>query len=174
MLSDKNQIKKCCFVGHRKIEITDELGKRVCDYIENLIVNENVKVFLFGSRSQFDDLCYDIVSNLKERYSDIKRVYIRSQYELIDESYEKYLLGFYEETYFPERCKGAGKISHVVRNQAMIDDSDICLFYYDENYTPPQRKWSRRDLFAYQPKSGTALAYKYARQKKKTIYNIFD
>ena len=170
----KHNVKICCFVGHRKIEITDELEKRVCDYIENLIVNENVKVFLFGSRSQFDDLCYDIVSNLKEKYSDIQRVYIRSQYEFVDESYEKYLLGFYEETTFPERCKGAGKISHVVRNQAMIDDSDFCLFYYDENYLPPKRKWSRRDLFAYQPKSGTALAYKYANQKKKIIYNFFN
>lgn len=168
----KHSIKKCCFVGHRKIEITDELEKRVYDYIENLIVNENVKVFLFGSKSQFDDLCYDIVSNFKEKYSGIKRVYIRSQYEFIDESYEKYLLEFYEETYFPERCKGAGKISHVVRNQAMIDYSDFCLFYYDENYTPPQRKWSRRDLFAYQPKSGTALAYKYAKQKRKEVINI--
>ena len=170
----KHSIKKCCFIGHRKIEITDELEKKVKDYIENLIVNENVRVFLFGSRSQFDDLCYCLVSNLKEKYSDIKRVYVRSQYEFIDESYEKYLLGFYEETYFPERCKGAGKISHVVRNQAMIDDSDFCLFYYDENYIPPQRKWSRRDFFTYQPKSGTALAYKYAKQKTKNIYNFLN
>lgn len=168
-----HSVKKCCFVGHRKIEITEELETRVKEYVEKLIVNENVKVFLFGSRSKFDDFCYDIVSKLKEEHPDIKRVYVRSQYEYIDEDYKKYLLGFYEETYFPEKCKGAGKISHVVRNQTMIDDSDFCLFYYDENYLPPQRKWSRRDLFAYQPNSGTATAYKYAKQKKKIIYNFF-
>ena len=169
----KHSVKKCCFIGHRKIEITDELEKKVKDYIENLITNENVKVFLFGSRSRFDDLCYDIVSKLKEKYYDIKRVYIRSQYELIDESYEKYLLGFYEETYFPERCKGAGKISHVVRNQAMIDDSDFCVFYYDNNYSPPERKQAKNCVSTYKPNSGTSLAYKYAQSKKKSIKNFF-
>ena len=86
--------------------------------------------------------------------------------------YEDYLLQYYEETYFPERCKGAGKISHVVRNQAMIDDSDYCIFYYDENYEPPMRKYSKRSIGYYQPNSGTALAYAYAKQKKKIIYNL--
>ena len=169
----KHNIKICCFIGHRKIEITIELKQAIYDFVENLIVNENVKVFLFGSRSKFDDLCYEVVSELQEKYPDVKRVYVRSQYEYAGIDYEDYLLQYYEETYFPENCKGAGKLSHIKRNQAMIDKSDFCLFYYDENYTPPQRKWSKRDLFAYQPKSGTALAYKYAEQKKKIIYNFY-
>ena len=165
-------IKICCFIGHRKIEESKELKQAIYDYVENLIVNENVKAFLFGSGSQFDDLCYEIVSRLKENYNDIKRVYVRSQYEFIDERSENYLLKYFEETKYPEKCKGAGKLSYIKRNQTMIDDSDFCLFYYDENYTPPQRKWAKRDLLAYQPKSGTALAYKYANQKNKKIYNF--
>ena len=59
------------------------------------------------------------------------------------------------------------------KNQAMIDHSDYCLFYYDKNYLPPKRKLAKRDLFAYQPNSGNALAYKYALQKKKCVHNFF-
>lgn len=168
------RIKICSFIGYRKIKITIELKQELYDYIESLIVNENVKVFLFGSRSKFDDICYEVVTELKEKYPDIERVYVRSQYEYLGNDYESYLLQFYEKTTYPESCIGAGKLSHIKRNQAMIDQSDFCLFYYDENYLPPKRKWAKRDLFAYQPQSGTRLAYEYALQKKKIIYNFFN
>lgn len=60
------------------------------------------------------------------------------------------------------------------RNQAMINDSDYCVFYYDKNYQPEMRKYSKRSIGYYQPKSGTALAYAYAKQKKKIMLNILD
>lgn len=36
----------------------------------------------------------------------------------------------------------------------------------------PRHKNSRRDLFDYQPKSGTTVAYDYAVKKKKEIINV--
>ena len=51
--------------------------------------------------------------------------------------------------------------------------SDYCIFYYDENYQPEVRKYSKRSIGYYQPKSGTALAYNFAKQRKKTLINIF-
>lgn len=38
------QIKEntCCFIGHRKINETEELKQKLTEVIENLIVNENV------------------------------------------------------------------------------------------------------------------------------------
>jgi len=54
----------------------------------------------------------------------------------------------------------------------MIDDSDYCLFYYNEQYVPPKRK-TAGGLGDYQPKSGTAIAYKYAKRKKKIIKNFY-
>ena len=165
--------KKVCFIGHREIKVTDELLKSLNEFIIHLIVDENVNYFLFGNKSQFDNLCYDIVSKLKEKYLDIKRVYVRNCYEFISDTYKKYLLEGYEETIYPEECKNSGKVSYVRRNQAMIDGSDFCIFYYDKNYLPPKRKNSRTDLLDYQPKSGTAVAYKYAIQKKKQIKNFY-
>ena len=170
---DMDKEKTCCFFGHRKIDETQELKNKLSEIIENLIVNENVDTFLFGSKSQFDDLCHKVVTELKEKYPHIKRMYVRSAFQHIPDWYEESLLQHYEDTYFPNHMEKAGKASYVERNQEMINKSDFCVIYYDENYLPPRRKNSRRDLFDYQPKSGTAVAYDYAVKKKKKIINCF-
>lgn len=169
---DMDKEKTCCFFGHRKIDETQELKNNLCEIIENLIVNEKVETFLFGSKSQFDELCHKIVTELKEKYPHIKRIYVRSAYQYIPDWYEKSLLENNEDTYFPEHMEKAGKASYVERNQEMINKSDFCIVYYDENYLPPRRKNSRRDLCDYQPKSGTAVAYDYAVKKNKEIINL--
>lgn len=68
--------------------------------------------------------------------------------------------------------ENAGRASYVERNQEMINKSDYCIVYYDENYAPPRRKNSKRDLFDYQPKSGTKVAYDYAVKKGNEIINV--
>ena len=166
--------KTCCFFGHRKIDETPELKDKLCGIIENLIANEKVDTFFFGSKSQFDDLCHKIVTALKEKYPHIKRIYVRSAFQHIPDWYEDSLLKHYEGTYFPKYMENAGKASYAERNQEMINQSKFCVVYYDENYLPPRRKNSRRDLFDYQPKSGTAVAYSYATGKEKIILNVFE
>ena len=156
-----------CFFGHRKIDETEELKNNLRGIIENLIVNEKVDTFFFGSKSQFDDLCHKIVTELKEKYPHLKRIYVRSAFQHIPDWYEDSLLQHYEDTYFPEHMENAGRASYVERNQEMINKSDFCIVYYDENYAPPKRKSSRRDLTDYQPRSGTKIAYDYAVKKKK-------
>lgn len=67
--------KTCCFLGHRKIDIDIlKLKKDLLSLIENLILNENVGIFLFGSRSDFIDICYEIVTELKIKFPFIKRI----------------------------------------------------------------------------------------------------
>ena len=178
--------KVCSFFGHRKIEITEELKQKVKAIIEDLIVNHNVLTFLFGSRSEFDHLCHLIVTELKVKYYDIKRIAYtcRSESCILESEKEKWqrilsnlykedisVLG-YEDEFEHKNKYTSGKASYVERNQAMIDDSDYCVFYYDENYRPEKRKYAKRDVLAYQPKSGTALAFKYAQQKKRCIINV--
>ena len=166
--------KTCCFFGHRKIDETDELKINLYGIIENLIVNGKVDTFLFGSKSEFDDLCHKTVTDLKEKYPHIKRIYVRAAFQHIPDWYEDSLLKHYEGTYFPQHMENAGKASYVERNQEMINHSKFCVVYYDENYMPPRRKNSRRDLFDYQPKSGTAVAYEYAERKNRNIINILN
>lgn len=140
--------------------------------IEKLIIENGVDTFLFGSKSQFDDLCYEIVFELKEKHTHIKRVYVGSSFADVNESYLKFLLENYEETYFPEKIRKAGKATYVERNQEMIDKSDYCICYYDENYLPPTSKQSSKDATTYQLRSGTGIAYEYAMKKKRKIINI--
>ena len=181
----KNKI--CSFFGHRKIEITEELKQKVKEVIEDLIVNHSVLTFLFGSRSDFDYLCHLVVTELKEKYPNIiRKCYtcrsetctLESERVYWEEIYSHFrkekvtLLGVEEEVEHKTKYT-SGKASYIERNQAMIDNSDYCIFYYNPNYKPKPRKQSKRDITYYQPKSGTSLAYKYAQKKKKEIINIF-
>jgi len=132
----------CSFIGHRRIEKTNMLVNTLKHTIKKLITDENVDTFLFGSKSQFNDLCYEITSELKKEHPHIKRIYIRAEFPYIDEKYRNYLLQKYEESYFPERLINAGKASYIERNFEMINKSDFCIMYYDVNYIPCNKKVS--------------------------------
>ncbi len=134
----------CCFIGHRKIKETEELNNKIYEVIEILITNKNVDTFLFGSRSEFDSLCHKITTELRDKYPHIKRIFVRAVYEYIDDDYKNCLLEWCEDTYFPEKIKNSGRALYVERNCEMIDKSDFCVFYYDENYLPPRRKYSKK------------------------------
>ncbi len=168
-----NRNKSCCFIGHRKIEETPELKAALVDAITDLITNKNVDTFFLGSKSQFNDLCKEILKELKNIYPYINRIYVRAEYRYINDDYKAYLLESCDDTYFPKRILGAGKAAYVERNYEMIDKSLYCIVYFKDGYAPPMRKNSRRDLFAYQPKSGTKIAYDYAVKKGCVIKNLY-
>ena len=134
--------------------------KTIKNEVIDLITKKGVTRFLFGSKSEFDNLCHEAVSELKEKYPHVKRIYVRAEYPFINESYTAYLLKSYDETYYPEKLHGAGKAAYVERNYEMIDKSKFCIVYYDEPNAPTTRK------------SGTKIALDYAIKKGKQIINI--
>ena len=149
--------KTCCFFGHRTINETEELKSKLNKIIEKLIVDEKVDTFLFGSKSRFDSLCLELVTELKEKYPHIKRIYVRAEYPDINEHYKNYLLESYEDTYYPEHIIGSGRAAYVERNYEMIDKSHYCIVYYDEPDAPTTRK------------SGTKIALDYAIKKGREV-----
>ena len=157
--------KICCFLGHRTIEASQKLKIDLSRIVTKLITEENVGTFLFGSKSQFNDLCYKTVSNLKEIYPFIRRVYIRAEFPDIDDDYKDFLMQKYEDTYFPDCIYKSGKAVYVERNFLMIDKSDICVMYFKESYILQKNGMSKR-------KSGTGIAYEYAFKKGKKIINL--
>lgn len=86
---------RVCSIGHRNIEKTDELISLLRDTIVTLI-DKGVTTFLFGSKSEFDNLSWKIVTELKKNYPLIKRVYVRAAYQFLEKSYEEYVLQSYE------------------------------------------------------------------------------
>ena len=156
------QKKTCCVFGHRKISEKDKLKEKLSDIFEKLIDSGDVDTFLLGSKSEFNELCRDVLAVKKEKHPHIQRVYVRGEYPYIDEDYENYLLERCEKTYFPKRAINAGRFSYIQRNYDMIDKSDICVIYFKKEYLPIVSK------------SGTETAYKYALRKKRTIINLAE
>ena len=146
-----------CFFGHRTINETEELKERLTEIIEKLIVDEKVDTFLFGSKSRFTSLCLELVTEIKEKYPHIKRIYVRAEYPDISEHYKNYLLESYEDTYYPEKILNSGRAAYVERNYEMINKSHFCIVCYDEQNAPTTRK------------SGTKIALDYAVKRGKQI-----
>ncbi len=145
-----------CFIGHRVLQNTETVVALLKKTIIDLI-NKGATTFLFGSKSQFNDLSWEIVTRIKEDYPFIKRVYVRAAFQYIDDFYKNHLLEYYDDTYFPPKIEKAGKYSYVERNYEMIDKSSYCIFYCNEN----------------KENSGTVIAYNYAKKKKKAIVNLY-
>ena len=150
----------CCFFGHRTINETEELKLKLKEIIEKLIVREKIDAFLFGSGSRFNDICLELVTEIKKTHPHIKRIYVRAEYPYISEHYKNYLLENYEDTYYPKKIMNSGKASYVERNYVMIDKSQFCIVYYDEKGSPTTRK------------SGTKIALDYAIKKRKKIISV--
>lgn len=174
-----------CFIGHRNIENAEEIKSRLKDVVTSLLSN-GANTFLFGSRSDFDFVCWSVVSELQAQYPTIKRIKYnvphevaltskeeRERYERIYSQITNKEIHFtdYEESV--DGASTANKSAYIMRNQKMIDNSDICVFYYNKNYLPPKRKRFKNDILIYQPKSGTGIAYNYAVRKKKQIINLY-
>ncbi len=162
----------CCFLGHRKIDITNEQRIKLYNVIETLIVKYGIDTFLFGDKSQFNDLCYEIVSELKKNYPYLKRIYVRAQSPYINDAYKAYLLKNYEDTYYPNSVIKAGRLSYIKRNYEMINESEYCIIYFNKDYVPTKQK--NENICPRQTKSGTQIAYDYALKSQRKIINIFD
>lgn len=147
----------CCFFGHRTICESENLKNKLNETIERLITESKVDTFLFGSKSRFNDLCLETVTQIKEKYPHIKRIYVRAEFPDISDDYKAYLLKSYEDTYYPEHIIGAGKAVYVERNCEMIDHSHFCIVYYDKESVSATRK------------SGTEIALRYAEKHHKQI-----
>lgn len=164
---------KCCFIGHRNVNLDEKQMNELNILLDDLINKKKIDSFLFGSKSNFDNICLKIVSQLKKIYPNIKRIGYPCKnemffYEKDKEKYNKNFLTiigqninilFVDETISFKNQEKTGKYSYIKRNQEMINASDICIFYYDEHYNLK--------------KSGTKIAYDYALKNKKTIINIY-
>ena len=105
MITDK----ACCFFGHRKINETPELIKRLTKEIEVLITEKEVSIFYFGSKSEFDDLCHKTVTKLKEKYPYIKRIYVRSAFNIFTTGMKIVCLNIMKAHTFRSRLKTLAK-----------------------------------------------------------------
>ena len=127
----------------------------------------------YAASAIFNTLCYEVASELKEGYPKICRIHYRTDHPDADAYTMQFLLDGYEDSICPDGVAAAGKAAYVERNQAMIQASDFCVFYFNDEYLPESRKESKKAITSYQPKSGTRLAFDYAKANGKTIINLY-
>ena len=150
-------IKNCSVFGHSTIHITKELENKLFETFKE-IIDKGCENFYFGGLGMFDELCHKIVSELKLTNSYIKRIFCLSDPRhlrinkrpkwLNNEDYEDFIYLDLEFDWWYQRI--------YYRNCAMIDKSDIVVFYAEEREN-----------------SGAYKAFKYAKQKKKAIINLY-
>lgn len=152
---------KIAVIGHRNTKISQKLKESLKYQIKIFLKQDPSIEFLFGSKSNFDAICLEIVTELKQEYPLLKRIYVRSSFQHINKFYSDYLLTFYDETYFPPQVENAGKASYIKRNEIMIKLCDVLLVYYDP-------------VSVLNTKSGTRRAVEFAIRNKKPIFNFFE
>ena len=181
-MSDKEM--KCCFIGHRTVQNKPLTTARLYNELRVLMERyPSLRTFLFGSRSDFNDLCHQVVTVLRETYPDIKRIMYtcRSEAACMESDREATSAIFSQISNRQVEFQGyegehkfadyftAGRASYVERNKVMIDDSDICIFYAKDDYIPNVGG-----------NSGTLIAYEYAEKVSKKgngkpqIINIYS
>lgn len=139
-------------IGYYKINKTQELVDKLTKTLVDLIENEGADTFLFGGRSQFDDLCYKLVTELRYKYPHIQRLFANEDYPKVYDKYYKKILARYEDTFYP--LKACGGLRNIERNEVMVEMCDVVLVYIESYNKSPQER-----------KSAAEIAAEYARKK---------
>ena len=149
--------KTCSCFGHSVVDITEELTEGTRIEIDKA-VEDGVRIFLFGGRSDFDDLCYDIVTEKKTSNPELnlKRVFCLPLDRQLRKPPNWFRRKEYEAVECPTKDFDYWYTAIYYRNLAMIDQSDLILFWVE-----------RRE------NSGAYKTYQYAVKKHKRIVNLF-
>ena len=143
------------FIGHRDTRITEKLKKEVRTHLRNFI-NLNVKTFYCGGMGAFDNLCAELLKELKEEFPHIKRYlvvpyldnnFLRIAQELVSTNY-------YDEILYPPIENVFPKYAILARNKYMIDKADLLISFVSQRY------------------GGAYQSFLYAKKKKSSIQII--
>lgn len=150
--------KTCSCFGHYDIDITDALIARTRIEIDKAVA-DGVRVFLFGGISDFDDLCYDLVTEKRnaEPQLNIKRVFCFALDKQLRKPPHWFVRKEYEALECPTKDFDYWYTAIYYRNLAMIDRSDLILFCVEEREN-----------------SGAFKTYQYAVKKRKRFVNLFS
>lgn len=149
--------KICSCFGHSDVTVTEDLTERTRKEIEKAIA-DGVRFFLFGGRSDFDDLCYDLVTEQKNANPQLglKRVFCFPLCKQLRKPPIWFIPKEYEAKVCPDKEFDYWYTSIYYRNLAMIDRSDLVLFWVEKREN-----------------SGAYKTYRYAVKKHKKIVNLF-
>ena len=150
----------CSFFGHRDVTVSDELRARVTEAIRYAIDKLDCRIFYFGGYGDFDDLCYEIVTSIRESEPslNLQRIYCVPLEQRLYKKDRYYTPEKYEDKIYISRSFNGWYKSIYFRNCSMIDESHSVIFYAEAREN-----------------SGAYKAYQYAQKKKdKHVFNLWQ
>ena len=147
------------FFGHRYIERQADIEQKLDKLLKELITKKEYIEFLIGRDGDFDIIAAAAIKRAIEEYSwgntFFKLILPYQKSEFIKN--EKYYLNYYNEI---EICSEAAsahfKAAYSVRNQNMVDRSDLVIFCLQHN------------------SGGAYQTYLYSKEKNKKTINLAD
>lgn len=147
------------FFGHRRIYDIFNLESLIEKYIHDILSTKEYVEFLVGRDGDFDQIVTSCIKRVKRKFVDCNSSiiwimpYIKSDYKKNQNYYEKY----YDEIIIFEESQSAyPKAAFNIRNQIMIDRSDLIFFYVEHTY------------------GGAYKSMQYAKKQHKKIINLYD
>ena len=146
-----------CLFGHRQIENVIEIEDALRAVIEKILAEHEYVEFLIGREGEYDILAASVIKSIM-RDRDIGNCsltlvmpYLRADFEKNQAEYEAY----YDSVDLCEESAAAHpKAAIRIRNRAMVDRSDLCVFYVTH------------------PSGGAYQTMKYAESINKNILRI--
>ena len=145
------------FIGSVDYQRKPFLIIKMWEVLLSLIKNDGADVFLFANAGQFDSDFYKMLSQVKERYSNIERHYYHGGFDY-GVGYVSYMEVFYDKVFFPPM---GTPLLRDLRNRAMIDKCDIVVAYCN----PESKETANHRI--------VARSIDYARKNNKRIINLF-
>ena len=146
-----------CLFGHRQIENVIEIEDALRNVINKVLAEHEYVEFLVGREGEFDILAASVIKSIiRSRDTGncsltLVMPYMRADFEKNQEEYEMY----YDSVELCEESAAAHpKAAIRIRNRAMVDRSDLCIFYVTH------------------PSGGAYQTMKYAESIDRTILRI--
>ncbi|MBR1532936.1 MAG: hypothetical protein IJ639_01105 [Ruminococcus sp.] len=121
-----------CLFGHRQIENVIEVETALRAVIEKILAEHEYVEFLVGREGEFDILAASIIREFaRSRYDGncsltLVMPYLRTDLKKNQSEYEEY----YDSVELCEQSAAVHpKAAIRIRNRAMVDRSDLCIFY---------------------------------------------
>ncbi|MGN1466667.1 MAG: hypothetical protein ACI4W1_00010 [Ruminococcus sp.] len=146
-----------CFFGHRQIEDFQTVEQSVEKLIETLLTQHEYVEFLIGRDGEFDQIVTSSILRYRKRIDMANcslawvMPYLKADYTNNQENYDNY----YDSVEVCEQSSQAHpKAAIQIRNQTMVDRSDLCVFYVCRN------------------SGGAYKTFQYANRQGKLIINL--
>ena len=143
------------FFGHADFCEQKDYHDSLYDLVLSLCKNQNSVELFFGGYGNFDSFCYNVCAEIKKIKGSVTLSYVTPYLGSYLEK-RTYLQKRYDQIVYPEIENAPKRLAIIKRNEWMINKSDLVICYVNRSF------------------GGAFYSLRYAKRKKKKIFNLVD